>query len=463
MKRNLQIIVLAAGKGTRMKSELPKVLHSVCGRSLIERALLAVSGLNPTKITVVAGYGEDQLRAELDRIGIDAQVVIQAEQNGTGHAAQVALAELKDDDGDVLIVSGDAPLLSTDTLEIVCERSAEADAELVLVSSYPEDPSGFGRIIRDSSGQVSAIVEHRDCTPEQLGVGETNASVYLAKFSFLQKALGSLSSNNAQGELYLTDIVHFATNNSISIDAVVAQNHDEVAGANSRYELSLLEKARRAQINRELMESGVSMEDPAAAYIDEGVVVEPDSFIGAGTRLQGKTIVKAGAQLLGESIIRDSEIGTGTTIKLGCMIDNAKVHANCMVGPFAHLRPGSVLEDGAKVGNFVETKKAHLHKGVKASHLSYIGDAEVGEDANIGAGTITCNYDGYNKFLTVIEEGAFIGSNTALVAPVRVGARAVIGAGSTISKDVPADALGVERAEQKNIEGWAKKKRKSSK
>jgi bifunctional UDP-N-acetylglucosamine pyrophosphorylase/glucosamine-1-phosphate N-acetyltransferase len=456
MKRNISIIILAAGKGTRMYSDAPKVLHTVCGRSMLLRVIDAVSVLSPEKIVVVVGYGAEAVQAELQGIS-NVETVLQAEQNGTGHAVQCALSGAEITSDEVLILPGDVPLIDSKDLLTLCESKA-GNAVSFLTCDHPA-PAMLGRVVRDDNGDVEAIVEYKDCSEKQKSISEINSSVYLASKDFLEKSVAALKNNNAQKELYLTDIVAAASKDG-GVVACKVENYFSLSGANNRYELHQLEAARRAEIVKELMVSGVTIEDPSAVYIDEGVVVEPDTYLGAGTRLRGSTKILSGAVIEGNSLIVDSSVGAGTNVKLSCYIEESTIEANCNIGPYAHLRPGSVLKENVKVGNFVETKKVTLEAGAKANHLTYLGDAHVGEAVNIGAGTITCNYDGYNKFKTEIKAGAFIGSNTALVAPVVVGEGAIIGAGSTISKDVPADALVVERAKERTLEGWAAQKRK---
>lgn len=443
-----------------MRSELPKVLHRLCGRSLVERAVRAVAGLKPENILVVVGYGREQVEQDLEqlsqssKLGTKVKAVLQQEQRGTGDAVRSALSELPKNTTSVLIVPGDTPLLTTELLAALTKSTAD----LSFLTVKHSKPTGFGRIIRDSSGKILAIKEEKDCTEAERGIEEINVSLYLCKPDFLNKAIGSLKANNAQGEFYLTDIVEFAVTGKYSIDGIQTQSFANVAGANSRAELSDLEAIRRGEINREWMDKGVSFEDPARAYIDEDVTIGADSFIGSGARLKGKSSLESNVVVEGDSLIEDSFVGSGTRIKLGCSIETSRLGKNCAIGPFAHLRPGTELADEVHIGNFVETKKAILGKGAKANHLTYLGDTKVGAKSNIGAGTITCNYDGVKKHETIIGEAAFIGSNTSLVAPVKIGDRAVIGAGSVITKEVPNDALGLERSEQTIVKDWSKRK-----
>ncbi len=468
---SLDVVILAAGKGTRMKSELPKVLHRLCGITLIERTLRAAAGLSPKSVTVVVGYRADLVEEEVKRFaagesapdvdvqGISFQCVVQEQQLGTGHAAQVAMAALDEASGSVLILPGDSPLVTTEALSPLLEDFVAQSAELAFLSAEVADPFGFGRIIRNADGTVAKIVEQKDCSEEEAKVTEINTSFYLATSAFMREALGSLENNNAQKEFYLTDIVDYAVRNDKPAFALVSASPDALLGANSIAELSALESIRRQEIVSAWMAAGVTFEDPQAAYIGEDVVIESDSFIGAGTRLKGSTKIGTGVRLDGDSLIENSAIGQGSHLRLGCYVQDASIAASCVIGPFAHIRPGSELRDGVKIGNFVETKKALLHDGVKVNHLSYVGDAEVGARSNLGAGTITCNYDGVNKHKTTIGKDCFVGSNSALVAPVTLGDEAYVGAGSTITKNVPGKSLGIARSRQNNIEGWSSKKK----
>lgn len=468
---SIQVVLLAAGKGVRMRSELPKVLHRVCGQSLVERVLRASSALPVSRTVVVVGYRAEEVRAEVEKLKTapsfahagEIHCVEQRSQRGTGDAARTALEGLDPSGGPVLIIPGDCPLLTGAQLKELIRFSSEQRTVLSFISCEPADPSGYGRVIRDHSGKVTAIIEHKDCTPEQLKIGEINSSIYLVDYNFLKESLATLESNNAQGELYLTDIVGYGVRKAVRLDALSVGRAVEILGANSREELSDLERLRRKQICSHWMNSGVSFEDPAATYIDEEVRIGQDSFIGAGTRLRGTTVLGERTIIDGNSSITDSQIGDGVHVKLSCVISEAKVANGVDIGPFAHLRPGTVLAEKVRIGNFVETKQAALGVGAKANHLSYIGDASIGEGSNIGAGTITCNYDGEKKSKTTIGNGVFIGSNSCLVAPVTIGEGAFVGAGSTITEDVPGGALGLGRERQTNIEGWVARKKRSSK
>lgn len=461
----LNIILLAAGKSTRMKSELPKVLHRLCGLTLFERSLRLVAGLSPQKIVLVLGHKKELVEEELARIkakkefqNISFEIVFQEKQNGTGDAARVGL-EKCDEDSRVLILPADMPLIKRDTLG----ELLKSKAELALLSFTNEKQKGFGRIVKDNSGSPVKIVEEKDANSSEHEIKELNASIYLLKVITLRRALSTLTSHNAQNEYYLSDILEYASKSSLAVEAICLSESDELLGANTREELASLEGIRRKEINCAHMLAGVSFEDPERAYIDEDILIGEDSFIGSGSRIRGKTILGKNVTIEGDCLIIDSQIAAGTKIKLGMRIERAAIASDCSVGPFSQLRPGTELKAGVKVGNFVEIKNSLLHEGAKAGHLSYLGDAELGKDSNVGAGTITCNYDGISKHKTKIEADVFIGSNTALVAPVVVGRGATIGAGSVITKDVPAGALALERSAQKTISNWSKKKREVKK
>ncbi len=464
-----QVIILAAGKGVRMRSALPKVLHSVCGRTLVHRAIHAAAGLKPDSITVVVGYGEALVREEIDRLrsepfmdGIAIDSVLQSEQLGTGHAVQIALPQISGDAA-VLVMPGDCPLISTAELERLQHEHETKKAKLSFLTACFDDPAGLGRVIRGANGEALGIIERKDCTPEQLAIKEINSSIYIFEPELLKLGLASLKATNAQKEYYLTDTVDFAVKRGERVEAVRIENSEAVLGANDRAELSALETTRRAALNRKWMEQGVTLEDSASTYIDEDVQIGADTFIGAATHLRGKTVIGANVKIDGNAFITDATIGAGTHIKFSCVIDSSEIGESCDIGPFAHIRPGSKFHDRVKIGNFVETKKTEMKSGAKANHLSYLGDATVGERSNIGAGTITCNYDGTHKHRTEIGAESFIGSNSCLVAPVKLGNGAYIGAGSTITKDVPAGALAVGRSRQENKEGWMARKKASKK
>ncbi|HEU4320291.1 MAG TPA: bifunctional UDP-N-acetylglucosamine diphosphorylase/glucosamine-1-phosphate N-acetyltransferase GlmU [Acidimicrobiia bacterium] len=447
------VIVLAAGEGKRMRSGLPKVAHVAAGRELVNWVLDAVRPLEPESSVVVVGHGADLVRPILPDGTIDA---VQVEQLGTGHAAQIGLDALGalDPDDTVVILYGDTPLLTT---ELLAELADLDDGESArLISSAFDDPTGYGRVTRDSEGNISGIVEHRDCTPEQLEIKEINAGIYAVRAGRLSDTLKQVTDDNAQGEYYLTDVIGILVAEGDKLTAVDA-TPQEVIGINSQDQLAEARKELQRRTNHKLMESGVAILDPDRTYIDDTVTVEPGARIYPGTHLEGTTTVGAGSQVGPDVFAVDSVIGADSTVWYA-VLRGAVVGDRCEVGPYASLRPGTVLENGAKAGTFVETKNTTLGEGAKVPHLSYLGDATVGARANIGAGTITCNYDGYHKHQTEIGEGAFIGSDTMLVAPVRIGDNAVTGAGSVITRDVADGALAVERSGQKEIPGYSQRR-----
>ena len=454
----LYVVILAAGKGTRMKSARPKVLHELAGRSIIEHVLSTVDGLRAAASVVVIGHGADQMRAALaSRPALE--FVVQSPQLGTGHALMQAAPALKGKSGTVLLVYGDVPLLQTNTLLRLVEhhRSRKA-AATVLTMELPE-PYGYGRIVRDKKGQIARIVEERDASAEHHKIREVNSGIYCFDLKPLFGALDQLAADNAQGEYYLTDLVSIYRQKKLRVETMELESPDELRGVNSRVDLAELGATIRARKNREVMFGGVTLEDPATTYIDTQVTIGADTIIGPGVLLQGATTIGEGCRIHAGCRLTDATIGDRVTVLDHSIIVESKAAAGAKIGPLAHIRPQSEIAEDAHVGNFVELKKTKLGRGSKANHLAYLGDATIGEKANIGAGTITCNYDGVNKHPTVIEDGAFIGSDSQLIAPVTIGKGAYVGAGSSISKDVPADALAVARARQENRLGWAAARR----
>lgn len=461
----VQVVTLAAGKGVRMRSARPKVVHRLAGRTLIERVLRATVPLKPSRMVVVVGYGADEVReavnaASMARAFGDTEVRFaeQTSQLGTGDAARAALP-LLEPAGPVLILPGDSPLLTSERLAAFFEEHRATGAQLSFITCEPPDPTGYGRVVRDNRGSVSGIVEHKDCTAAQRHIREINSSIYLVDYGFLTQALSALRNDNAQKEYYLTDIVAAAVADGATVTAHAAGAAVEILGVNSKAELAVLEAIRRAQIAEHWMREGVTMEDPRAVYIDEDVTIGADSFIGAGTRLRGQTVIGERVVIDGNSLISDSTIATGVHVKLGSVITDARVGSRAVIGPYSHLRPGSELSEEVHVGNFVETKQTTIGRGSKANHLSYLGDAAIGPNTNIGAGTITCNYDGTQKHRTAIGRNVFVGSNSSLVAPVAIGDGAFVAAGSTITDEVPAGALGIARGRQVNIENWVQRRK----
>jgi bifunctional UDP-N-acetylglucosamine pyrophosphorylase / glucosamine-1-phosphate N-acetyltransferase len=444
------VIVLAAGEGKRMKSDLAKVAHTAAGRPLINWVLKTVEPLMPKSTVVVVGHGADQVNALLPDGVLSA---VQSEQLGTGHATSIGLDALDDagPDDTIVILYGDMPLLSNDLVARLADRSPDVSAR--LVTTVFEDPTGYGRIIRDDRDLVMGVVEERDCTEEQRKLTEINAGAYAFRFADLVDALGRVSNQNAQGEYYLTDVIGLLVEQEHDIEPVSA-TPEEVVGINSQDQLSEATRLLHLQTAQRLMDSGVWILDPSRTYIDDTVVVEPGARIYPGVHLEGSTTVGSGAQVGPDTYVVDSTIGAGSTVWYA-VLRGAVVGDDCEVGPYASLRPGTVLASRAKVGTFVETKNTSLGEGAKAPHLSYLGDATIGARSNIGAGSITCNYDGYEKHRTEIGEDVFVGSDTMLVAPLRIGDGATTGAGSVITSDVAEGALAVERSEQKEIPGYA--------
>lgn len=436
-----------------MKSDLPKVAHVAAGRPLIDHVIRSAAGLQPTSTVVVVGHGADEVRSILPAGVIDA---LQEDQLGTGHAAQIGLEALGavDPEDIVIVLYGDTPLLTPRLLLQLADLDSRESAR--LTSAHLDDPDGYGRVTRDAHGHVTGIVEHRDCTPEQLKISEINAGIYAVRAGRLVDALKQVTNDNAQGEYYLTDVVGILVAEGDTLTAVTAPP-EEVMGINSQDQLAEARKELKRRVNHELMESGVEIIDPDHTYIDETVTVEPGARIYPGTYLEGSTSVGAGSQVGPDVCAVDSTIGENATVWYS-VLRSSEVGDECVVGPYASLRPGSVLQKGSKVGTFVETKNTTLGEGAKAPHQSYLGDATVGPRANIGAGVITVNYDGVKKSKTEIGEDAFVGSDTMLVAPVRIGDRATTGAGSVITKDVSDDALAVERSDQKEIPGYSRRR-----
>jgi bifunctional UDP-N-acetylglucosamine pyrophosphorylase/glucosamine-1-phosphate N-acetyltransferase len=448
-----------------MKSDLPKVLHPIAGRPMLHWVVAAARAAGAGRVISILGHKAETVKASLDAsFGAGAVgVALQSEPRGTGHAIQCALPSIGEepDDQIVVILTGDAPLLaSTRIAELV--RACEASpAGMALLSTVPPRPMPYGRLIRGAGGVLERIVEHADATPEQRKIQDTNAGFYAIRLGHLRSDLASLRADNAKGELYLTDLVaHAATRGgATAIDAPF----EEVAGINDRVDLAAVEAAARRQLNEAWMRAGVTMVDPATTYIDADVgPLGKDVWLGPGVALRGKTALGDGVRVDLGSVLTDVQVAEHVHVKPHSILSGTMLGPRAEIGPFTHCRPGSRIDEDARVGNFVETKKTHLMAGAKANHLAYLGDASIGAKANIGAGTITCNYDGFHKFQTTIEAGAFIGSDSQLVAPVTVGRDAYVGSGTTVTKDVPRGALALSRAKQVNVEGWADRFRESN-
>ncbi|WP_295802624.1 bifunctional UDP-N-acetylglucosamine diphosphorylase/glucosamine-1-phosphate N-acetyltransferase GlmU [uncultured Microbulbifer sp.] len=451
----IDVVILAAGKGTRMRSDLPKVLHPIGGVPMLGRVIEAAQQLGDVKITVVIGHGAELVRERF----ADSEVafVEQTEQLGTGHAVAQAIPNFRPG-ATVLVLYGDVPLVKAGTLQSLLSASDKGPA---LLSVEMANPAGYGRIVRDESGRVLAIVEEKDADADTLAIREVNTGILAAPGDLLAKWLPQLSNDNAQGEYYLTDVIARSVSEEIAVTGVRASDPLEVAGVNSRAQQAQMERALQHSRALALMNAGVTLLDPARIDIRGTLECDTDVAIDINCVFEGSVKLGAGVQIGPNCVLKNCELAAGTVVDANSIIEDATVGEACSIGPFARLRPGTELAKGAKVGNFVETKKARIGVGSKVNHLSYIGDAEVGENVNIGAGTITCNYDGVNKFKTNIGDGAFIGSNSALVAPVEIGAGATVGAGSTITREVSADELAVARGKQRNIAGWQRPTKKS--
>jgi bifunctional UDP-N-acetylglucosamine pyrophosphorylase/glucosamine-1-phosphate N-acetyltransferase len=445
----LSVVILAAGQGKRMNSDLPKVLQPLAGRPLLGHVLDATGGLPASKNYVVYGHGGEQVPAAFP--AADVVWVLQAEQHGTGHAVAQAMPQVPDDHL-VLVLYGDVPLVRTATLARLISDAGE-DA-ISILSVMLADPTGYGRVVRDGAGNVVRIVEHKDANTKERAIHECNSGVMCAPAGRLRAWLAALKNDNAQGEYYLTDVIVAAVRSGLKVRAVVAPTEAEVLGVNDKLQLAGLEAAYRRQRATELMTAGATIVDPARFDARGPVSVGRDVYIDVNVVFEGNVKLGDRVRVGPNVLIRDSEIGDDTEIFANCVIDRAVIGPNCNIGPFARFRPASVLDAGVHIGNFVEVKNSVVGAGSKANHLTYLGDTTVGKKANVGAGTVTCNYDGANKWRTEIGDGAFIGSGTMLVAPVKVGAGATIGAGSTITTDAPDGKLTIERSKQVTIEGW---------
>lgn len=463
--KNLAAIILAAGKGTRMKSALPKVLHECAGLPMLSYPVKALKDAGVKKIIAVVGHGKDGVikRFHSEKITF----VEQKQQLGTGHAVMCAmkalkgLSPLRGFKGDILILSGDVPLIRVETLKALknlhCKGSKTAT--LSLITAVPGNPAGYGRIVRDENNAVTGVVEDKDASPEQKKIQEINTGIYLISSGFLFANIKKIGSANAQKEYYLPDLVRLAIKGGSNVKALTLLDPEEAMGINNRVELARACAIMRLRIVNELMLSGVTFIHPETAYVDGAVKIGPDTIIHPSVHLGGQTVIDQGCVIEQGAVIRNSHIGKNSVIKSSSVIDESVIKEGVTVGPFARIRPGTVLEDHAHIGNFVEIKKSVIGKGTKANHLSYIGDAVVGANVNIGAGAITCNYDGFKKHITIIEDGSFIGSDSQLVAPVKIGKGAYVGSGTTVTKDVPPGALVITRANEKIIKGWVKKRR----
>src|SRR5579872_1336322 len=454
------VAIMAAGKGTRLKSQIPKVLHEVGGKPLLEHVIRAAVQLVPaTDVYAIIGHEAERVRAAVKHTGV--KFVVQSEQKGTGHALMVAQDALAEYDH-VIVLSGDAPLITAATIEKLRDVHLREKASMTMLTADLENPYGYGRVLRKGprSAEVQSIVEEKAASSAQKKIREINSGFYVFAASDLYGHIGQLSTANAHGEYYLTEMAAVLRKARKRVVPWKTTTPSEVLGGNTRAELSDIDEQMRMAECRQLMSEGVTIFYPATCVIDADVEIAPDTVLEPFVQLLGKTRIGTGCRVRSYSVIRDCEIGDAVTIRPGCVMEDSRVASGAIIGPYSHLRTGSDIGEDAHVGNFVETKKIKLGKGSKANHLTYLGDAEIGSGVNIGAGTITCNYDGVNKHKTVIEDGVFMGSNSTLVAPIRVGKGAYVGAASCITEDVPEDSLAIGRARQVVKEGWAREKRK---
>jgi bifunctional UDP-N-acetylglucosamine pyrophosphorylase/glucosamine-1-phosphate N-acetyltransferase len=454
---DIHVVILAAGQGTRMKSRMPKVLHRLAGKSLIEHVLRVAQAVNPVTVTMVVGHEAESIRRF---VGNRPNVgwAIQEPQLGTAHALQQTEPRLAGKRGTLVLLSGDVPMLEAATLQRLVDTHQTARAAATVVTAVVERPYGYGRIVR-TRGRIARIVEERDASPAVRQIREINGGIYAFDLAPLFDALRGIASQNAQGEYYLTDLIAIYRRRKLRVETLLVDNPQEIRGINSRTELAEVSRIVRQTKNEELMAAGVTIIDPATTYIDPDVQVGPDTVIHPGVAIEGQTRIGAACEIHSNVRIVDSEIADKAVIQNFCLILGSRIAESASVGPFAHLRPESVVGEGARIGNFVELKKTTLGPGSKANHLAYLGDATIGAKVNVGAGTITCNYDGTSKHQTVIEDGAFIGSDTQLIAPVRVGKGAYVAAGSSITEDVPSGALGIARGRQTNVPDWVERKK----
>ncbi len=446
---SLSIVILAAGQGTRMRSALPKVLHPLGGIPLLKHVIDRARRLSPARIAVVYGHGGEQVRDMLSGEAVD--WVLQAEQLGTGHAVDQAMPGIGDEDS-VLVLYGDVPLIGVDTLAALVEKADEGT--LAVLTAELDDPTGYGRMLRDEAGRLVGIVEQKDADADQLAIREINSGFLAAPAHCLKRWLERLDNRNAQGEYYLTDIIAMAVTDGVPVESIRAPHEYEILGVNDRVQLARLERVYQRRQAERLMLAGVTLADPARLDIRGDVQVGQDSRIDANVVLEGKVVIGERVSIGAGCVLRNTTVGDDVELLPYCVIDESEIGKRCIIGPFARLRPQSVLAEQVKVGNFVEIKKSKINEGSKVNHLSYVGDTHMGRGVNVGAGTITCNYDGANKHLTEVGDNVFLGSDCQLIAPVKIGDGATIGAGSTITQDVPPGELTLSRVRQQTIKGW---------
>jgi len=452
---------LAAGQGTRMKSSLPKVLHPLAGKPLFLHTLGVAQQLKPATIAVVVGHGAGAVKDAYT--GADVAWVTQEQQLGTGHAVLCAQAILGDFCGDVVILSGDVPLIQERTLAAMVKTHREHGAALTLMTAMLDSPTGYGRILRDANGEINGIVEEKDASAEQRKIQEVNAGVYVAAPQFLFAALQQVKNDNRQAEYYLPDVAAIGLQEGKKIATFRVDDPGEMMGINTKEELARMEKTLQERINRKWMSAGVTLKDPATTYIEEAVSIGKDTVIGPNTHLRGRTVVGERCEIDGSAYITDAEIDDEVRLKFSVVLTSCRVEHGAIIGPFAHLRPGTALGPNVHIGNFVETKEARLGEGTKANHLTYLGDVTIGRDSNIGAGTITCNYDGFQKYKTRIGDRVQVGSDTTLVAPISLGDDVYVATATTVRHDIPSGALVFNERHERTREGWMEEKRRKMK
>ncbi|MQA86937.1 MAG: bifunctional UDP-N-acetylglucosamine diphosphorylase/glucosamine-1-phosphate N-acetyltransferase GlmU [Streptosporangiales bacterium] len=462
VNRPAAVIVLAAGEGTRMKSKTPKVLHELCGRSMLGHVLAGVRALDPARLLVVVGHGRDAVRAHLAEaepaVQPPAEAIVQDPQNGTGHAVRTALEAVGTLPGLVVVTLSDTPLLRPETLVDLVDAHRDGGHAATVLSAHVPDPTGYGRVVRDAAGAVAGIVEHRDASPEQRAITEINSGVYAFDGALLADAVKRVSTDNAKGEEYLTDVVAILRDDGHRVGAAVAPDWVEIQGVNDRIQLAEARALLNERLLRGWMEQGVTVVDPRTTWVDADVTLEQDTVIEPQTQLQGRTSVAAGARVGPGCVLRDTTVGAGATV-IHAVCERAEIGPEATVGPYTYLRPGSRLGRRARVGSYVEMKNAAVGEGSKVPHLSYVGDADIGRGSNIGAATIFVNYDGINKHHTTVGDNVRIGSDNMLVAPVEIGDGAYTGAGTVVRRSVPPGALAVSGGPQRNIEGWVERRR----
>jgi len=459
--KDLGVIILAAGEGKRMKSGRPKVVHSLSGKPLLAYVLETARRLKPKKLAVVVGHGAEEVKKACSEDAIT--WVLQEKQLGTGHAVGCTGKIFEGFSGEVLILSGDVPLISKGSLLELLRCHREQNAVLTFVSASLAEPAGYGRVLRDDKDSLLGIVEERDASEKEKQIREINAGIYAASARFLFDALKGLSNRNQQGEYYLPDVVGVALKNGQTVGTVHAEDPREILGINTREELAFMERTLQERINRKWMESGVTFQDPQTTYIEEGVRIGQDTFIGPNTHLLGHTVVGERCRIDGNAYVTNAKLGNQVHLRFSVVLTDCRIEEGAVIGPFAHLRPGTSLGRGVHIGNFVETKEATIGAGTKANHLTYLGDVTVGRESNIGAGTITCNYDGFQKYRSAIGDRVQVGSDSTLVAPVRLGDDVYVATATTVRHDVPAGGLVYNERSEKVREGWTEQKRKKMK